>query len=965
MRTYGFELVRDQQIAELNSRACIWRHIQTGAELLSMENDDENKAFGIVFRTPPPDATGLPHILEHTVLGGSRNYPVKNPLDELLKGSLATWINALTFPDKTGYIAASQNVVDLYNLANVFLDATFYPLLRPEAFKREGWHIELNSLDDSLALNGRVLNEQRGNFAAVTRLIEHHSQMPLFPDTPYGVNRGGDPAQIPNLTYERLMAYHRTFYHPSNARVFFYGDDNPEERLRYLDTWLRDFERTTVDSAFPLQPRFDRPRRVAIPYDAGQDAGKGKGLITLNWVVAEVGDPETMLAWDILAHILVGMPASPLRLALIDSGLGQDLAGIGLFTHVRQMYFSTGLKGIHPTDAEQIEALIEDTLCRLSDEGIDPDIVAASLNAVGFQLREANYGHFPRGLGLFWQRVTTTWIHDGDPLALLAFETPLRAISNRLERGERTFERLIRECLVDNTHRATVLLAPDPSMPRKAAERKHLDEMRAAMSEDDLHKLVEETDAFRCAQEMPDPPEALATIPTLALSDLEVQSPPIPCQALERGGGTVLYHDLFTNGILYIDLAFDLHTLPQELLPYAPLLGQALIGIGTEGEDYISLAQRIGRKTGGLSSSLLTSAVIGSRQAAGRLVLRAKATVSQGDDLFEILRDILLTAGLDNRKRFTQLALEAKADLESGLLPNGAEIAATRLGARYGEAGWLADQVSGIGQLAFLRHLAQEVERNWPAVLSRLEEIRRTLIDRNALLCNATVDNAGWAQLAPKVRDLLLALPARAVNHAKWMPESIAAFEGLPISTPVNYVAKGANLYELGYELHGSIAAIAHTIETSWLWERVRAQGGAYGARCTFDRPSGLFTYRSYRDPNLLGTIGIYDRTEQFLRDLELSEAERVKSIIGAIGRIDVHQLPDARGYTSMVRYLCGEGDEDRQRFRDELLNTTAGDFLAFADVLQRVQEQGSVVVIGSPEAIAAANGARQLAGGN
>jgi len=953
----GFEIIRDQTVPELNSRARIWRHVQTGAELLSIENDDSNKAFGIMFRTPPPDASGLPHVLEHSVLGGSRKYPVRSPLGEVLKGSLVTYINALTFPDKTGYIVASQNVVDLYNVADVFLDAAFYPLLTLQTFKREGWHYELESLDGSLVLNGIVLNEQRGNFSSPARLIEHHSQMPLFPDTPYGVSRAGEPSEIPNLTYERLVAYHHTYYHPSNARLFFYGDDDPEERLRYLDTWLRDFQRAEVDSAIPLQPRFDRPRRVIIPYDAGDSREvEAKGIVTVNWVLDEVGDPETMLALEILAHLLVGMPASPLRAALIDSGLGQDLAGIGLFTHVRQMYFSTGLQGIHSDNVGQVEALIEETLCRLSDEGIDPGIVVASLNAVGFGLREANYGPFPRGLALFWHRVSTTWIHDGDPLALLAFEAPLQAIADRLEEGERYFEHLIRMYLVDNTHRATVVLVPDPTVHFGGEERKRLDELRAAMSESDLRTLIAETKAFRLAQETPDTPEALAQIPGLALSDLNTQSPWIPCQAQQMADCTVLYHDLSTHGILYLDLAFDLSVLPQELLPYAPLLGQALIGMGTAREDYVALSQRIGDKTGGISSSLLVSGGLRSKQTVGRLVLRGKATVSRTIDLFGILSDILLTARLDNQKRFAQLVLEAIAGIESGLLPNGAEVASRRLGAHYSTAGWLAEQVSGIEHLTFLRRLTEEIEHGWPMVLSKLEEVRRRLICRRALVCNVTLDGANWPSLTSRLDEVISSLPVGQVCAVEWKPDLLPAFEGLSVPSRVNYVAKGASLYDLGYTLHGSIAAITHYIEMAWLQERVRIQGGAYGAFCAFDRPSGLFTYLSYRDPNLLGTIRAYDQTAQFLRDLELNGTERVKSIIGAIGRLDAYQLPDARGYTSMLHYLRGESDGDRQQFRDELLGTTVADFRAFVDVLQSVQKTGGVVVMGSPEAIVDAN---------
>jgi Zn-dependent M16 (insulinase) family peptidase len=443
------------------------------------------------------------------------------------------------------------------------------------------------------------------------------------------------------------------------------------------------------------------------------------------------------------------------------------------------------------------------------------------------------------------------------------------------------------------------------------------------------------------------------------LDDLDKENKLIPLEVTQTGESTTLYHDLFTNGIVYLDLAFDAHTLPQDLLPYVPLFGQALVKMGTETEDFVRLSQRIGRKTGGISPSVFTSAVVGAPEASACLVLRGKATVAQADDLLAILRDILLTVKLDNQQRFKQLVLETKARREAGLVPGGHGIVRTRLSAQFDEAGWVSEQTGGVEQLFFVRQLAEAVEGDWPGVLAKLEAVRDTLINRSGLVCNVTLDRDNWTEFGPKLATFGASLPTVHAEAVTWTPQTPAAFEGLTIPARVNYVAKGTNLYEQGYTLDGSISVIANYLRTTYLWDRIRVQGGAYGGFCTFDRRSGLFSYLSYRDPNLLGTIENYDGTSQFLRDLDLSQDELVKSIIGAIGRIDDYQLPDAKGHTSMVRYLIRESDEQRQRLRDEVLSTTVADLTAFADVLEQVGEHGRVVVMGSQEAIDGANAER------
>jgi Zn-dependent M16 (insulinase) family peptidase len=522
--THGFELLREQKLSEINATARHYRHVATGAELISLLNADENKVFGVSFGTPPSDSTGVAHILEHSVLCGSRKYPIKEPFVELLKSSLNTFLNAMTFPDKTCYPVASQNVQDFYNLIDVYLDAVFHPRLTPQIFQQEGWHYELDAPDAPLVYKGVVFNEMKGNYSSPDSMLRELSQQSLYPDITYGLDSGGDPKHIPDLTYEQLKEFHARHYHPSNAKLFFYGDDDPVERLRLLDKYLGEFNRIEVDAGVPLQPRFGAPKRLARTYAAGAaeeepqpGADKPKeSMISVNWMIDEIVDIETALGFDILEHILIGNPAAPLYKALIDSGLGEGLAGGGLDDGLRQPMFSIGLKGIDPADADKVERLIADTMGGLADRGIDPLTVEAALNTVEFALRENNTGSFPRGI-VFMLRALRSWLHGRDPLTPLAFAAPLAAIKSRVAGGERYFENLLRRHFVDNPHRTVMVLKPDPAQAEREAqeERARLEQVRAGMTEADIGAVVEATRTLKALQERPDPPEALATIPTL------------------------------------------------------------------------------------------------------------------------------------------------------------------------------------------------------------------------------------------------------------------------------------------------------------------------------------------------------------------------------------------------------------------------------------------------------------------
>lgn len=958
MNSHGFELLREEHIDELNTDAQIWRHEKTGAELLSLSNDDENKVFAITFRTPPGDSTGVPHIMEHCVLGGSRKYPVKEPFVELLKGSLSTFVNAFTAPDRTYYPVASTNTQDFYNLVDVYLDAALHPLITPFHLQQEGWHYELEDVDEPLVYKGVVFNEMKGAYSSPDNVLYRYGQQTLFPDTPYGVDSGGDPEVIPDLTYEQFKTFHDTYYHPSNSRIFFYGDDDIEDRLRILDSYLSEFEMLDVDSRIALQEPFTAPKRFTFPYsvEEGEETGN-KAMVDISWVLPEAADTELVWSLSILSHALVGTQASPLRKALIDSGLGEDLTGSGLSTSLRQMTFSVGMKGIRKEDADEVETLVYDTLNQLAADGLEPDMIEAALNSIEFSLRENNTGSFPRGLGLL-MRAMNTWNYGRDPLIPLKYEAPLTAVKSHIAHNPTYFQDLIQTYLLDNTHRVTLLLEPDASLNQRkeAAEKAKLAALKAEMSAAELQAIVQLTADLKVRQETPDTPEALAVIPMLTLADLDKENKDIPTAESEAHGSTILYHDLFTNGIVYLEVGFNLKQVPAALLPYVKHFGRSLLKLGTETEDYVKLSQRIGRKTGGIHPTYFSSTKATSADSAAWMFLRGKATINQSQELLDILRDMLLTVKLDNQARFRQIVLEAKAQQEAGLIPGGHMVVNGRLRSKFNEADWADEQMGGVTQLLFLRQLSQDVDNDWPGVLAKLEAVRHHLLNRHAMICNVTLDGENWAQFQPQLHDFIAAMPACQVALENWSPALNHTSEGLTIPAQVNYVGKGANLYDLGYKLHGSNAVIRKFLGTTYLWEKVRVQGGAYGGFSTFDRDSGVFTYLSYRDPNLEKTLANYDGTADFLRNLDLHEDELTKSIIGTIGSLDAYQLPDAKGFTALSRHLIGLTDEARQQYRDEVLSTTAADFHAFGEALAQVNENGVVVVLGSADAINAAN---------
>ncbi|KAF3435385.1 hypothetical protein FNV43_RR22474 [Rhamnella rubrinervis] len=962
----GFEKVSEQFIGECKSKAELFRHKKTGAEVMSVSNDDENKVFGIVFRTPPKDSTGIPHILEHSVLCGSRKYPLKEPFVELLKGSLNTFLNAFTYPDRTCYPVASTNTKDFYNLVDVYLDAVFFPkcLEDFQTFQQEGWHYELNNPSEEISYKGVVFNEMKGVYSQPDNILGRTAQQALFPDNTYGVDSGGDPQVIPKLTFEEFKEFHRKYYHPSNARIWFYGDDDPNERLCILSEYLDIFDASSAPSESKIEPQklFSEPVRIIEKYPAGEGGDlKKKNMVCLNWLLSDKPlDLETELTLGFLDHLMLGTPASPLRKILLESGLGDAIVGGGIEDELLQPQFSIGLKGVSEDDIKKVEELVISTLKKLAEEGFDTDAVEASMNTIEFSLRENNTGSFPRGLSLMLRSIGK-WIYDMDPFEPLKYEEPLKALKARMaeEGSKAVFSPLIEKYILNNPHRVTVEMQPDPEKASRdeATEKEVLAKVRESMTEEDLAELARATEELRLKQETPDPPEALKSVPSLSLKDIPKEPTYVPTEIGDINGVKVLKHDLFTNDVLYTEVVFNMSSLKQELLPLVPLFCQSLLEMGTKDLTFVQLNQLIGRKTGGISVYPFTSSARGKEDPCSHIIVRGKAMAGHAEDLFNLVNCVLQEVQFTDQQRFKQFVSQSKARMENRLRGSGHGIAASRMDAKLNVAGWISEQMGGVSYLEFLKELEEKVDQDWDGVSSSLEEIRKCLLSRNSCLVNMTADGKNLADSEKFVNKFLDLLPSNSPFKAStWNARLSSANEAIVIPTQVNYVGKAANIYDTGYQLKGSAYVISKYISNTWLWDRVRVSGGAYGGFCDFDTHSGVFSFLSYRDPNLLKTLNVYDGSGEFLRQLEMDDDTLTKAIIGTIGDVDSYQLPDAKGYSSLLRHLLGVTDEERQKRREEILSTSLKDFKEFADAIDAVKDKGVVVAVASLDDVDAAH---------
>jgi len=969
MTVEAFKLEREQQIKELNSQAFLYVHRQTGTEVLLLKNRDDNKVFGITFRTPPKDSTGLPHILEHSVLCGSRKYPVKEPFVELLKGSLQTFLNAFTYPDKTCYPVASPHPKDFHNLVDVYLDAVFYPLITPEVFRQEGWHYHQESPDDPVEIRGVVYNEMKGAYSSPERILIETVQQSLFPDHPYAFDSGGDPRIIPRLSYEQFVDFHRTFYHPSNSKVFFYGNGSIKDELSHLAEYLKDFSYLPVDSAIPpVKPLTGDiggvPILVEKPYAVLPGNGDERFFATLNVLLTETRDVEKNLAFQMLYYILLGMPGSPLRKAIIDSGLGEDITGVGLETELRNLYFSTGLRGIKKREhVEEMVAVIEDTLRKLIRDGIPHSTIEAAVNTIEFRYRECHTGGYPRGLVLMLTALTT-WLYDGDPLALLAFESPLERVKSGIDKHRHYFEGLIDEYFLQNFHKSLVVLYPDEKLIERFAleERAFIESsvgpsLKSASPEERL-KILEETISLKKYQERVDSPEDLSKIPRLKREDLS-KDPPIVDRELVNleDGGKLITYPLSTQGIVYLDVGFRFDHLSGELLPYLPLFCSALLEMGTKKRDYVELSERISSLTGGVRPKILIRRRFDDNSSSVfYLFLRGKALTKKFPELLDILREIITESIFDSKDRFFQILLKHKAIREQRLVPEGHRMVLRRIRAHFGLPERVKELLSGISQYMLLKEWSNGFdESKWNSFSSALYMVRDVLFRKPYMVANLVCDENELSTVIRQFKEFVESIPSgdeRFEQTTLWNLPEFSDYECFAVPSQVHYVGKGGTVSFSGNYSPGWFLVVLHHLRTTWLWDKVRVQGGAYGAHCFFDRASKILVMTSYRDPHLVETEKVFDDTVEFLKKTLFNDEDISKSVIGTYGKLDPPMFPDDLAYTSTIRLLIGETDEMRRMLREEILEAGEEHFKEAAQVIEQWRASALTKVLGPSESL-------------
>ncbi len=951
---HGFKLIKQETIKELNSRSLHFEHEVTGAEVLILENDDDNKVFSVTFRTPPENDRGVAHILEHSVLCGSRKYPVREPFMELVKGSLQTFLNAMTFPDKTMYPVASRNHKDFRNLMSVYLDAVFFPRITEDIFMQEGWHHELEAPDQDIVYKGVVFNEMKGVFSSPENIIDRYLSHSLFPKTTYGYESGGDPEAIPELTYEEFKQFHEKYYHPSNSRIFLYGDGDTAEYLRFIqEEYLKEFERKQVDSSIALQRKFVKPKRKVIHYPvSGDESLEKKTFIVTGLKLGKATDYEHCLGFNILSYLLLGTSASPLRKALMDSELGSEVMGGGFDDQRAETMFAVGLKGTEAEHEEKILDLIFSTLKDLADNGIEPDMIESAVNTIDFKLREANFGGFAKGI-VYNIQALNSWLYDADPTLHLKYEKFMSRIKKKSKEGY--FEKLIRKYLLDNNHQSIIVAVPKPGLAKKrdAKARKQLRTFKAGLKPEELEALVERTRTLQRIQVTPDTPEALATLPTLGIEDIRRESEDYPLEIKQQGPPKILYHDLFTNNVAYTQIGFNTRAVPMPLIQYLPLIGRLILGMGTNRRDYVAVSKALGIHTGGIRSSHFSSATVRDRQdIVSYIFFNGKTLFEKLDPLFEIFAELIGEFNFDNHKRLAEIIRSAKSDMEDSIIPQGNQYVLARLQSYQSRLGRFDELTDGITYYKFLEDLLKRVQSKPAEVAETFREVAGYLFTKENTLVNITCESKGYPEIEKRVQGLM------GVISDKTQPEAVLDLDPVPgneaflTASTVQYVGKGANLYDLGFEYSGRFNVIKSLLSTGFLWEKVRMQGGAYGCSNSFEYYTGDFGLVSYRDPNLTETLGVYDEIADFIANLDLSADELKKIIIGCVGHLDPPLSPDRKGSISMIEHLTGRTVELKQKHRDELLSTKLEDLKAFAPLFQKVKESGNVCVLGNEEKI-------------
>lgn len=954
-KTYhGFKLIDEGKVEEINSIKRIFLHEKSGAKLLSLQNDDDNKVFAAGFRTPPPNSTGLPHILEHSVLCGSRKFPTKEPFVDLLKGSLNTFLNAMTFPDKTMYPVASKNEKDFRNLMDVYLDAVYYPNIYkyPEILMQEGWHYEIENRDDDITYKGVVYNEMKGAFSSPEETLFRKIQESLFPDTSYCMESGGDPEVIPKLSYEQFIGFHKKYYHPSNSYLFLYGDGNLDDELKFIDeNYLKDFDRIDVDSKIKYQKPFNAQKTIVSEYPISMDEEeKDNTFLSLNFACGKCIEPEVYLGLEILENMLLETPAAPLKKALLEAGIGKDV--FGRFDNgILQPMLSIVVKNSNEAEKEKFQEIIFKTLEELVANGIDKKLIEASINSIEFKLREADFHGFPKGL-LYYIKAMESWLYDENPTMHLEYNGTLSKIKTALSTDY--FERMIKEYILNNNHRTLLVVKPKKGLGEEKSKelKEKLSDFKKGLSTEEIDKLIESTLNLKKRQSTPDLPEDVEKIPMVSIEDINPKAEVISTEERDENGVKVIFHPEFTNGIAYTNLYFSTKAVPQELLPYLGLMAGVLGKIGTDKFGYGELSNEVNINTGGIE--FLADAFpkkFNSKEYDPKFIVKSKALVDKVPKLYDIIGEIIGSTVFDDKNRLKDIIREMKSRLEMVIYGRGHIAAGSHVLSYFSPSGKYNEIIKGLDFYRFVASLEKNYDNMADEIVDNLKKVSRGLFNINNLIVGFTADNDDYTVNHENFRRIVEGLSSEKLSYVDYNFDLKSLNEGFLTQANVQYVAKGYNFIDLGYDYTGKLQVLKTILGLDYMWNEIRVKGGAYGAAGRFDRNGNMFS-ASYRDPNLKETIGVYSRTGDYIRSFNPDTREMTKYIIGTISEMDFPLTPSMKLEKALANYICKVTNEDMQRERDEVLSIKPQDIKKFADMADDLMKQNYICVIGNESKI-------------
>lgn len=950
-----YEILDEHRVEDVQSDGFILRHKKSGARIAILSNNDDNKVFYIGFRTPPEDETGVPHIIEHTTLCGSKKFPVKDPFIELAKGSLNTFLNAMTYPDKTVYPIASCNDQDFKNLMDVYLDAVFNPNITKyeEIFKQEGWHYELTGKDDELKINGVVYNEMKGAYSSPDEVLSSQIYRSLFPDNTYSKDSGGNPEYIPKLTYEAYLDFYHKYYHPSNSYIYLYGDMDVVERLEWLDKeYLSLYDYKKVNSEINKQPAFDEIKNVEAQYSITMDdSQENKTYLSYNRVVGDSLDEMLYQAFDVLDYALVSSPGAPVKQALIDAGIGDDVYG-SYDAGILQPVFSFVAKNANASQADEFESIIENTLKEVVKTGINKEALLAGINSSEFKFREADFGQFPKGL-LFGLNCLDSWLFD-DMKPFIHLECLGTFAKLRKAVDTDYFEKLIQEYLLDNTHGSSVTVKPKRGLgnEREEALAKELSDYKASLSDEEIKKLIEDTEHLKKYQEEPSSDEDLRKLPMLTRADMKKNAMPFSNIEDELSDVKVVRHDIESNGIDYISFLFDAGDFAQSELGYLGFFTNALGLVSTEKYSYTDLANATNIYTGGISTGTASHPDIKDRNNfVFKLEVKLKVLEKNLDKALELMEQMLLSSDFTDTKRLSELVAQIKARLQANLSSSGHLVAAMRSMSSFSRYALYQDELKGIAFYRSICHIEKELSESPKRVSDKLAAIAKKLFARNRMLISFTGNNEAYGNAKPSLEKVIAGFDKMSAIGNQAEVHFNTAKEAFIDASQIQYVAKTGDFICEGYEYTGALRLLRIILSYDYLWINVRVKGGAYGCMNTFLR-SGESYFVSYRDPNLSDTLDVYDRIPEYIKSFSPDERDMTKYIIGTFSALDTPMNPEAKGNRSLSAYLEGITYEQIQKERNEILNAQPEDIRRLADLVEAVLKKDSICVIGNENMI-------------